>query len=309
MNENIFITGMHRSGTTWIAAILSKSNHFILKDEEIFRPNQPIQSTPIDKWYLYINHDNQEKYNTFISNIVNNKYYYLSSLKKVKGLRNIFHVSKNKAHSIFRRNFEKCNPIMFVEPIGLLSAPWFVDKFNCKCLVIIRHPASIISSMKKLGWGFDFNIFSTQVDLIDKYFYDFKYDITNPPDKNDSIGCGILLWKMLYSVVAIYENLYDNWVFVKYENLAKNPMNGFKSLCRKMRLDYSEKVEDRIEELSSTNNPIELPLGKSEDNKRNSIKLINIWKTRLDKDEIIHIRKEVEAYSKRWYNDSDWLID
>ena len=299
---------MHRSGTTWIAAILSQSNNSIIKDEEIFQVKQPIQSTPIDKWYLYINKNNEEKYNAFISNIVNNKNYYFSSINNIRSIRDILYVYKKKAYSIYRRIFSKDHPIMFVEPIGLLSAPWFVDKYNCKCLVIIRHPAAIISSMKKLGWGFDFDLFATQHELIDKYFYDFKHDILNPPDKSDSIGCGILLWKMLYSVVGVYEDVYDNWVFVKSEDLAKNLINGFKLLCRNMGLDYNKKVQTRIEELCSSNNPIELPSGKSEDNKRNSKKAIDNWKTRLEKDEIILIHKELEMYSKRWYNDSDWKI-
>ena len=54
LKNSIFISGMHRSGTSWVSEILSTAGRYVLKDEEMFLPNYPSQTKPIKIWYEYI---------------------------------------------------------------------------------------------------------------------------------------------------------------------------------------------------------------------------------------------------------------
>ena len=38
LRQSIFITGIHRSGTSWVGRILAAGKDFVIKDEEIFNP-------------------------------------------------------------------------------------------------------------------------------------------------------------------------------------------------------------------------------------------------------------------------------
>ena len=53
LKNSIFISGMHRSGTSWVSEILSTAGRYVLKDEEMFLPNYPSQAKPIKIWYEY----------------------------------------------------------------------------------------------------------------------------------------------------------------------------------------------------------------------------------------------------------------
>ena len=303
---NIFITGMHRAGTSWLSNVLGVDGEYIIKDEEIFRPTIPMQATPIKSWYLLIDKSNQNKYKAFIDGIVENNYNYFSSIEKIKTFRQFISVSKYKSISMYRKIILKNNPKIFVEPIGLLSSPWFVKKYCSKCIVMIRHPAAIISSMKRLNWSFDFNSISSQKHLIDKYFTDFANEILKPPNLNDIIKQGILLWKILHSVIATYEKQYPNWIFIRYEDLAINPISGYRNLFAQLNLVFNQNIKNQINKLSSSKNPIELPIGKRDTNKRNSAVAMHNWKTRLTQEEIQLIRAGVGPISEQWYSDKDW---
>ena len=72
-------------------------------------------------------------------------------MKKAKSLRVFSSIIKWKLHSIALNLFYKNNPTIFIEPMGLISTDWFARKFDTKILVIIRHPASFVSSINEVG--------------------------------------------------------------------------------------------------------------------------------------------------------------
>ena len=159
LKNSIYLTGIHRSGTSWIGKMLSFGGEFILKDEEIFNlahNNCVTQDSPINRWFLQINEDKEHKYLDYIERILTDRY---SLHKALSHSRDIFLVGKAvffKNRSLMRRLFGSKHPRIIIEPIGLLSTDWFYNKFNPSVIVTIRHPASFVSSLKRLNWKFDF---------------------------------------------------------------------------------------------------------------------------------------------------------
>ena len=65
------------------------------------------------------------------------------------------------------RMLRKNDGQILIEPIGFFSAEWFSKKYHTPVVLVVRHPASFVSSLKKLNWGFDFNCLLTQKELME----------------------------------------------------------------------------------------------------------------------------------------------
>jgi|SRR5579863_1586819 len=303
--RSIFVTGIHRSGTHWIGKMLACSRRPLIKDEEIFNCEDNITRSPIRQMYLHICKENEEIYLPFVRAILEHHYSLIGGLGRLKTARDIGRVLKRKGRSIYRR-FSRFDQMIIVEPIGLLSAEWFARTFNALPVVMIRHPASFISSLKRYDWGFDFSYLLDQELLMRGHLHEFRDDLKTAPAKSDLIGQGILLWKVMYSVVADYQKKHSDWLFVKQEEIAADPVEGFKRLYDRLGLPFTDDRRNTILEYSSPENPPERAIKRNEDSKRDSRQTVNIWKKRLTKSEIDRIHKGVHPVSVRWYTESDW---
>ena len=300
----IFITGSHRSGTSWVGKMLATGGNFLLRDEEIFNCVSEIGKSPIQKMYLHISQENEKKYSNYINNALNYDYPFLGSLTQMKKPKDFFRIAKRKMRSIGRM-LRKNEGQILIEPIGFFSAEWFSKKYHTPVVLVVRHPASFVSSLKKLNWGFDFNCLLTQKELMEYYLKPYESDFSNPPRKPDVIGIGILLWKAIYGTALKLKNQNPDWIFVKLEDLSVDPIPQFQRLFSKLNLPFNSHSKQTILEYSSPTNPVEFEKGRDH-SKRNSRETIGIWKNRLTPDEINRIKKETNEISSHYYHEQDW---
>ena len=289
LEKSIFISGMHRSGTSWVADIIATGGKYIIKDEEIFLPNYPSQNKPINIWYEYINSKNENKYIEYIENVLSNKYYIKNNLSFSKSVNERIRVYYLKAYSLIRKLFYESLPLILVEPLGLLSSEWFANTYKCKIVIIIRHPAAIISSLKinKIKYRFlNDNSLLTQNDFVKDHINLLIKDKKDIPGPNDIIGQGILMWKILYNYVLKLQNNNNNWIFVKHEDLSLDPIKEFKVIFNKLGLLFSNKTINKINILCSEDNKNYLLPDERDNNKRNSKELIYRWHEILTEEEI-----------------------
>ena len=128
MIENLFITGAHRSGTSWVGKMIAASGDYCLRDEELFNCVSEIADFPFTNMYTHICEENEHLYQNFIDNMVNNNYSMSGALKRIQSSRDLLRVLKRKGRSLYRKS--NYNNTIFIEPIGLFSAEWFANKFN-----------------------------------------------------------------------------------------------------------------------------------------------------------------------------------
>lgn len=300
----IFITGSHRSGTSWVGKMLATGGNFLVRDEEMFNCVSEIIRSPIQKMYLHICKENEEIYSNYIKASLDYYYPFLGSLTQIKKPKDFLRIAKRKMRSI-GRGFKKWDGQILIEPIGFFSAEWFSKKYQTPIVIVVRHPASFVSSLKKLNWGFDFNCLLTQKELMDHYLKPYESCFLNPPRKPDIIGIGILLWKAIYGTALKFKDQNPDWIFVKLEDLSADPILEFQKLFEKLNLPFNSHSKQTILEYSSVANPVEFKKGKDH-SKRNSRETVSLWKKRLSFDEIVRIRKGVEEVSSFFYGDSSW---
>ena len=311
LKNSIFISGMHRSGTSWVSEILSTAGRYVLKDEEMFLPNYPSQTKPIKIWYEYINIKNEKKYTEYIETVLSNEYHLINGLSLSKSINKKVKALYLKVNSILRKSFYHSTPLILVEPLGLLSSDWVSKTYKCKMIIIIRHPAAIISSLKLNNIRYNFNgshSLLIQNDFLKNNVHFLNNNNENIPEPDDIIGQGILMWKILYGYVQKLQKNNRDWIFAKHEDLSIDPIKEFELIFKKLGLPFRNKTKSKINKLCSKDNSNYLLPGERDKNKRNSKKLIYRWHEILSEDEVLRIQKEVSLISDYWYDQKSWLL-
>ncbi|MCK4817188.1 sulfotransferase, partial [bacterium] len=203
----ILVTGPHRSGTTWVGKILSviPSIGYI---HEPFNPLHRRSSPGICKakfkyQYTYVTEENESEFYEDILTTINFRYNLLLQIREVikkrQGFRTLF---RQYSGFLINRYIHHARPL-FKDPMALFSTEWPAKRFNMDVVILIRHPAAFISSVKRMNWPqHDFSQFLKQPLLMRDHLYPFEKEIKElVTNKHDVIDEGILLWKMFYYVV------------------------------------------------------------------------------------------------------------
>jgi len=322
MNEPILITGSHRSGTTWVGNVIRNLPRIYYLHEPL-TPNSITRGLfNTDIWYKY--YDPKKEYEN-IEAILNELF---SGSYPFKAM---FHFKNSLPHTDYRNpngindgkidlkyfkwrinayidskrlNKKEIIPLI-KDPIALTAAEWIYHKWNSKNVILIRHPAAFVSSLIRLNWRFNFENFTKQPDLIDRFLGPYRSQINNPP--KDFISEASLIWTCITKIIIEYQKLYPNWLYIRHEDLSYDPINEFELLFKRLELSFSNKVKRFIQSTSSHSNPSEVSKKtKVHQLQRDSRKNIKNWKKRLSKDEIKLIRDKTEHLSNKFYLDKDW---
>jgi hypothetical protein len=297
MKRPILITGSHRSGSTWLGRTLGLSPKILYIQEPFNVSKYP--NSPMSFWYEYISDsysdDGREQIKNYVSGFCK-----FNIRRLIKSIVNGKHLYQVKSAFVYEYGCLVKRPL-FKDPIALLSSEWFYKEFDANIIVLIRHPAAFIASIKVKDWSFDFNEFLMQDDLMRDYFSQYKASMIIEREKKDIITTGILLWSALYGYVWELEKRYANnprWRFLKHEDLSTNPERIFKQIFEDNNMTFTDTVQKELE--LSTNSD------KKELLKRDSKKNITSWKGRLTQEEIDKIKEGTRDVWVHFYDENDW---
>lgn len=309
-HKPILVTGAHRSGTTWIGRMLAEAPSLLYIHEPFSvtdAPSRGVCNTNFKHWFTYIDGQNERGFYRPFRNTIELRYDMLGGLRSYhsrKGLRQL-----RREFMTFRTHRRKGSKVLFKDPMALFSAEWLAERFDMNVVIVIRHPAAFVSSIKKLGWEHPFSHFLDQPALMRDRLYAFASELREYADrKHDLIDQAILLWKIIHKTISQYRQAHADWIFVRHEDLSRNPVEGFRELYDRLGLQYSADVQQVIEKYSNPANPVDTdaPVGSEEILLRNSSSNIWNWKKRLSPAEIQKIRGEVEYISREFYSPEDW---
>ncbi|MBD2121677.1 sulfotransferase [Trichocoleus sp. FACHB-262] len=309
MTKPILVTGSHRSGTTWVGKMISACPSVAYINEpfspETYRIYRGRCGAKFIYWNTYVTDENEVAFYQHIKHTLEFRY----------NLRGQFNANRNfvdfkrtlKEYCIYWGYRSRNLVPLMKDPLAVFSAGWLAKKFDMNVLVLVRHPAAFVTSLKRLNWDYDFYELLQQPLLIRDYLYPFEQEITEYAAlDNDIIDRAALLWKIIYSVVLMYQKYHPDWIYLRYEDIATNPIPCFKDLFNRFGLEFSDSVKATIQDYTSPSNSIDAPEGDWSLRKRNSQANVGSWKNKLTKDEITRIKAHVEEVSKEFYADEDW---
>lgn len=289
----ILITGSHRCGSTWVGKMLTLLRSVKYIDEVFNLTNGLLKNEKVfDCWFPYITEDPKDCYSPYIWDILNFKYSNFTN--------------KIYENQLFRLGFQLTGfprPLL-KDPHAAFSSEWLSHTFNMSVVVIIRHPASFVASIKRLNWRFNFYDLLRQDRLIKDYLYEFKEQMNKP--NMDIIEEASLLWLCIYSVLDKYIRNNPEWIVIKHEDLCSHPEEEFALLYKKLGICFTEGIKKKISEYSSSSNPTEAPENAVHYLKRNSKGVVCQWKDRIISSDIDKIREIVSVLSDKYYSSKEW---
>lgn len=297
---HILVTGIMRSGTTYVGDVLSKhkSLYYI---HEPFSKHTGIKG--VEHWFPYTN-DEQSYYSNLMDKFMNmdfkyryfepqNRNFFAKQLKKVIGGSAAWSGLKYKIY------YHKSKSMLIKDPLSSLLTQRYIEKYGIKTIAMVRHPLAFYYSNKRLGWDFDINELIRQEELIHDYFLDelplLQSDL-NLPQKM------AILWKCIYKYFYQIGKIHSGTKlhFVRHEDLCEEPANVFQEIFNFLGLEIETEINSHIKNTTSDLNSID-----AGDTihllKRNSKSLKEYWVGKISDEEREYILPIVSEIMDLYY--------
>jgi hypothetical protein len=300
----ILVTGLNRSGTTWVGHMLDLSPSIGYIHEPFnLSCHRGICDAPFTRWFTYVTDENEQLFYSHIKNTLEFRYNLLSGFKATRSFRSLPLLIRTFCNTAKHR-YQRVRPLM-KDPVAIFSAEWLASRFDMDVVVMIRHPAAYVSSIKRLNWGTVFVHLRDQELLMRDHLHPFENEISKFASENhDIVDNAILSWKVMIHVIHKYMQQHTDWLFLRHEDISLRPIEEFRSLYGYLGLDFVERFEETIIEHCDTSNsnqdtePFNI--------RRNSKSNITVWKERLSKDEINRVKEELGEIAYQFYDEKYW---
>ena len=304
MIKPILVTGGHRTGTTWVGKMLAADEDVAYISEPLNVLHRPgVFRAPVKHWYTYINKENEADYLPAFNELLDFDYHLWDEIRSIRSRKDFLRMGRD-FHIFYMGNMHGQRALL-KDPFAVFSLPWFAEKLNCQVIVTIRHPAAFASSLKRLGWSFDFNDLLNQSLLMRDHLEPFRADMQSI-NADDVVGQAALLWTMIYRIVHMDRERIPSIRVVRHEDLSLDPVPGYRQLYDELGLHFTPKIEQAILSSSSSENPTELSKNKTHSVKLDSRANLDNWKKRLTVDEITRIQKITGDVSHLYYSEDSW---
>lgn len=304
ISHPILVTGAHRSGTTWVGRMLAADADTAFISEPLNVLHRPgVFRAKVTRWYQYICEENEKEYLPAYEELLDFDYHLLDEIRSIRSRKDFLRMGRD--FLIFYNGSLRGQRVLIKDPFAVFSMPWFAKKLNCKVVVTVRNPGAFASSLKRLGWNFDFKDLLDQPLLLRDHAGAYQ-DEMKAIQADDVIGQATLLWKIIYRSVHAARELNPDLIVVRHEDLSRDPASGFRDLYARLGLDFTRKVEKTILASSSSENPRELSRGKTHSVKLDSRANVGNWKKRLTGEEVDRVREMTAGVSSLFYTDGEW---
>lgn len=300
----VLVTGMARSGTTWVGRMLCASGALGYVNEPFNLSVSPgTTRVPVDHWYTYITADNEDPFLPALTETLAFRYRLGRELSKCRSRTDVHHTLKmwwSFVRSRGRRPLVK-------DPHAVFSAEWFAERLGSDVVVTVRHPAAVVSSWKRLGWTFDFRHLLEQPDLLRDRLEPFRLEMEAALSPTcDLVDRIALLWRVVYHVVAEYHDRCPEFHVVRQEDLSQAPQDGFARLYAELGLPFTLEAAHAVAASSGSENPAEASIDTPHEIRMDSRASLESWKGRLSAQELGRVRRITEETARVYYGDSDW---
>ena len=301
-NNPILVTGAPRSGTTWVGRMIGQAPFIRYIHEPFNITSQLCQcGVKFDYWFYYLTPKSQLKFHPHLKHTI------YPAFSRIGLLNSILEIRRTKQVRPFFRYLQSylfSRPVL-KDPLALFSAEQLADSFNMDVVVLIRHPAAIISSYKTLNWTHPFSHFLNQSALLEDHLAPFRSEVEDFTKKeHDIVDQAALLWKLIHFMIIKYQKTHPGWIFIRHKDLALDPIIGFQKIFARLNLPFSKHacrvIQNHIvkEQLPNSTDPYAI--------KQNPRQVITKWQKNLTSEEINRIRERVEEVSSAFYTDADW---
>ncbi len=246
----ILITGLPRSGTSWVGKMLQASGEVVYVNEPL-NPSRPPGRSPgvlnasVSHAFQYICADNEAPWLRAYRDTTRLRYHTLAELRANRALPDLARLAKNlRAFTAGRLRGRRA---LLDDPYAVLSAAWFARRLGAVTVVLVREPVSWAGSWRKLGWTTYFHELLEQPLLLRDALGERAEELRRLVGSQDELAKNATLWRVTYEAVDAMRRESDaaadgpgSLRVVRYEDLAGDPERAFGELYRACGLSWNE---------------------------------------------------------------------
>ncbi len=298
----ILVTGSHRSGTTWTGKMIALSSQVVYFQE-------PFNADYYDagrcgavfgQQFRYMTRENEANFLPHFQRSAALQYNWVGGLGSGDWGRAWRDGRSFATHRLAGHR------ALFKDPFAVLSAEWMAERLNTAVIVLIRHPAAFVSSVKKFNWQSPIAALLQQPLLMHDFLEPCHAEMEQFAESERFIvEQAAAFWKYIYFVVSVYQERHPEWRFVRHEDLSRQPVVEFRRLFEFLELPFSSHIEEKVAFHSQAQNrqkserPLQVLTLDSREN-------IHRWKETLTGAEIEKVREITQGVAGLFYGDEDW---
>jgi hypothetical protein len=251
----ILVTGLPRSGTSWVGKMLEASGQVVYINEPLNPQHPPglspgILDGPDPVPYQYISKHNGEQWEGPFGRMLELRYRPGAELRRNHSPYDIVRMLKY-LYSFSVGRIRGRRPMMD-DPYALMSVRWLAEELGMKVVVLVREPRSYVGSRIHLGWDASLERLASQGLLMRDLFAESGQRIIESLEDPDEVLKTAVLWSSCYDVVDRHYRGVPGVEIVTYESLAKAPIPGFGDLYDRLDLTMTDRIRNRIAAATSS---------------------------------------------------------
>ncbi|MEU8245263.1 sulfotransferase [Nonomuraea sp. NPDC048916] len=240
----ILVTGLPRSGTSWTGKMLAAGGEVVYVNEPL-NPQHPPGRCPgvlraeVTHRFQYICDDNTSTWLPAFRDTTTLRYRFLPELRANHSPYDLARLVKYGTAFTWGRLTGR--RALLDDPFAVLSAGWFASRLGCRVIVLERDPVSFVASWQRLGWTVHFHELLEQPLLVRDH--PELLELRAFAGSQDHVAKTAALWRVTHRILRRTPGV----LVTAYEDLARDPVPGFRRLYDYAGLTWSNTVEHRVD--------------------------------------------------------------
>jgi Sulfotransferase family len=314
----IHVAGMARAGTSWVAEMLRAAGGFVHLNEP-FNPKRPPGQSPgilnaaVPVGYVYVAQHNADEFRPALHDTFRFRYRHLAEVRQNHTWFDLAKMAKYS--SAFTMGALRRKRPLLDDPYASLAAPWIAREFDGQVALLVRHPAAMVASYRKLGYRAHFRHFLDQPQLMADHLEPWRAEMESLVDTDDRVAQVATFWTMLHRVLFAMADGSDRLHIVRYEDLCADPERQYEELFTRLGLEFNDAA--RAEVVAGTNGASKNQshswrvsrhggLSRTAFRPMDSKSMIRAWEKTISPGEAARIRAMTAGVADRCYGPSDW---
>lgn len=286
----ILVTGMYRTGTTWVGAMLAPAGLWHL--HEPFNPNRRMWREEL----VFAEPDTPRRdVDAFVRRLLQGGHRAALRLPRA-------------GHRFAPLRLLPFAPrrVLVKDPSAALLSEYLVRRHGMRAVVLFRHPAAVVSSLLRLGWPTGELVARLLSDeaLMEGPLARARVSMTEAANRRDAIS-GVVLYGCVATMLWTFtERNPESMIRLQFEDLCADPIGAFRALFQWLDLDCDERVARVHERLTGGAGPgVDDPHGVV----RSSADMRWVWRERTAAADLSAVRELWERFDVPLYRDpSHW---
>jgi hypothetical protein len=254
----LLVTGLPRSGTSWVGKMLEASGEVVYVNEPL-NPGHPPGRSPgvlnaeVTHRFQYICGDNEESWLPAFRRTTALRYGFGAELRRNRSAYDVARLVKyGTAFTVGRLKGRRA---LLDDPFAVLSTAWLAERVGCDAVVLVRDPSSFVGSWQRLGWTVHFHELLEQPLLLRDHLGPYAERMRTMVGSSDWIERVSLLWEIAARVVTTAAATSNRIRLVRYEDMAMEPMRAFPALYEGLGLTWSPVAQAAVAAATSSGDP------------------------------------------------------